>query len=87
MRFSRNEVENYKKRKEEVELNLQIQIKKAEDREYEYKESIRQLQEACQRIQTEKLNTEQGTAHFKREVQIHYESKIKRLEQEVETIR
>lgn len=68
-------------------MSLQLQTKKYEDREYEYKESIRQLEEVCQRIQAEKLNTEQGTAHFKREIEIHYETKIKRLEHELETIR
>lgn len=66
MRFAKNEVENYKRRKEELELTLQLQTKKNDDKEFEYKESIRTLEDACQKIQAEKLTSEQGTAHFKR---------------------
>lgn len=34
IRFSRNEVENYKRKKEELELTLQLHTKKSEEREF-----------------------------------------------------
>ena len=80
-------MESFKRRKEELELALQLQSKKYEDRESQSREEIRQLENVCQRVQAEKLSNEQGTAQFKREIEVHFETKIRRLEHELETLK
>lgn len=58
---------------------MQLESKRMQERERELKDSLRKMEDMCERLQREKLSSEKGSEEIKKDLECHFAIKIRKL--------